>query len=77
MALNIAVIRDHLAMAERHVASGNRVIMRQKELITELDTDGHDVTEAIALLIRFEDLLALHLADRDRLADELKSAEHK
>lgn len=71
MALNIAMLRDHLVMADRHVATGNRVVTRQRQL----ETDGHDTREALALLARFEDLLALHVADRDRMIDELKSAE--
>ena len=72
---HIAALKDHLALANRHVASGNRGVARQKQLIEELETDGHDTREALSLLARFEDLLALHLTDRDRLFDELKSAE--
>ena len=62
MALSIAILQDHLAMAERHIAIGNRVIIRQRQLIDELDADGHDITAAQSLLARFEDLQALHLA---------------
>jgi len=61
-------------MANRHIASGNRVVIRQRQLIDELEADGHDTREAVALLARFEGLLALHLADRDRMFDELRSA---
>jgi len=61
-------------MANRHIASGTRVIIRQRQLIDELEADGHDTREALALLARFEDMLALHLADRDRLFGELKYA---
>ena len=75
MALKIAILRDHLAMASRHVASGNRVIVRQKQLIVELESDGHDTSVALSLLALFEDLQSLHLADRDRLIKELRSAE--
>ena len=58
--LNKASLRDHLAMANRHIAAGNRVVTRQRQLITELEADGHDTREVPALLARFEDLLALH-----------------
>jgi hypothetical protein len=68
------MLRDNLAMDDRHIASGNRVVTRQRQLIDELKADGHDTREALALLARFEDMLALHLSDRDRLIDELKSA---
>lgn len=74
MSLNIAILREHLAMANRHIASGNRVVIRQRELIAELKSDGHDTKDAVALLVQFEELLALHLSDRDRLFDELRSA---
>jgi hypothetical protein len=75
MALNIAMLKDHLAMANRHLASGNLVVTRQRQLIAKLEADSHDTREALALLARFEDLLAQHLAHRDSLVDELKSAE--
>lgn len=75
MASNVALLRDHLAMANRHVADGNRLVTRQRQLIIKLETDGHDTREALALLARFEDLLKEHLGHRDRLVDELKSAE--
>ena len=47
----------------------------QRQLITELEADGNDTREALALLARFEDLRAVHLSDRDRLIDEIRSAE--
>ena len=74
MALNIAILQDHLAMAERHVASGNRVITR-RQLINQLEAGGHDTALAQSLLARFEGSQALHLADRDRLINELSSAQ--
>jgi hypothetical protein len=74
MALDSAMVKDHLAMANRHIVTGNRVITRQRQLIDELEADGHDTRQALALLAQFENLQALHLADRDRLIDELNSA---
>ena len=75
MAFNIAILQDYLAMAERHIASGNRVITRQRQLINQLEADGHDIRAARSLLARFEDLQASHLADRDRLIKEISSAQ--
>jgi len=71
----MAILRDHLAMADRHIATGNRVVTSQRELISELEADGHDTEKALALLARFEDSLELHLAVRDRLIDQVRSAE--
>ncbi len=75
MALNIAILQDHLAMAERHIASGNRVITRQRQLINQLEADGHDIRAAQLLLARFEDLQAWRLSHRDRLINEINSAQ--
>lgn len=44
------MIADHLAQAERHVAEGQAHIKRQRELIVELQRDGHDTREAQRLL---------------------------
>jgi len=72
--LRVAALGDYLAMADRHVASGNRVVIKQRQLVDELAHDGHDTREAVALLARFEDLLAIFLSDRDRLMHELNLA---
>jgi hypothetical protein len=66
-----AMIADHLAMAERHVAQGEGHVARQRELVAQLERDGHDTDSSLQLLNQFEDLLAIHIADRDRLKAEL------
>ncbi len=68
-----ARLREDLALAERHVADGERVVARQRAIVAELERDGHDATAAQArqLLAQFEELLALHVGDRDRLRREL------
>ena len=68
------MIADHLAQAERHVAEGQAHIKRQRELIVELQRDGHDTREAQRLLDTFIALEAAHTADRDRLRGELAKA---
>jgi hypothetical protein len=68
------MVLDHLQQAERHVAEGERHLARQKEIVAELPGDGHDARAARALLAQFEDLLALHIADRDRIRAELVTA---
>ena len=65
------MIEDHLAQAERHVAEGERHVAEQRARVHELDRDGHDTTESLLLLGRFEELQELHVADRDRLRKEL------
>ncbi len=62
---------DDLALAERHVGQGFGIIARQRELIAALKRGGHATEDALNLLADFEDIQALHVADRDRLRKEL------
>jgi len=56
-----------LVIAERHVLEGARHIERQKQIIAELERDGHDATTGHNTLAVFEEAQQLHIADRDRL----------
>ncbi len=69
--MDSAMLFDHLARAERQVAEGERHVATQRELVAKLGRDGHDTEQARLLLKQFEDLLALHVADRDRLLREV------
>lgn len=69
--METAVLLEHLAQAERHVRQGAEHIRRQREIIAELEGHGHDSTAAKKLLTQFEEMQALHIADRDRLKSEL------
>ncbi len=66
-----AMVERHLAQAERHVAEGERHIARQRQIVVELESDGHDLEAARDLLAQFETMQAMHVADRDRLRGEL------
>lgn len=65
------MIVDHLALAERHVTDGERCVAEQRARIARVGRDGHDTTESILLLGQFQEVLELHVADRDRLRKEL------
>jgi hypothetical protein len=65
------MIEDHLAMAERHVIAGDRCVDEQRARVATLERDGHDTTESLLLLGRFQEVQELHVADRDRLRKEL------
>ena len=67
------MIERHLAQAEVHVAQGERHIARQKEVLAELERDGHEeaAISARELLATFELTQESHVADRDRLRAEL------
>jgi hypothetical protein len=65
------MLENHLAQAERHVALGHEHVQNQRVLIVKLARDGHDTTMARKLLSQFEEIQRSHIADRDRLKDEL------
>ncbi len=64
-------IERHLALAERHVSEGERHVARQREIVAKLADDGRDLVHARELLAIFETLYASHVADRDRLRQQL------
>jgi hypothetical protein len=70
--MELAMILEHLAMAERHVTEGEQRIDKQRALIARLQHDGHNTDAALALLERFQELLTMQKADRERLQAELK-----
>jgi hypothetical protein len=69
--MNRAMLKDHLAAAERHVAEAERQVAHQREVLARLERDGHDTAPATPLLEQFEEVLAIRVAYRDRLRDEL------
>jgi hypothetical protein len=69
------MIKRHFEQAERHVALGKKHIARQREIVAELERDGHDTRSARSLLSQFEELQKMHVADRDRHRDMLKIPE--
>jgi hypothetical protein len=66
-----AMLADTLAAAERHLAEAGRQVANQRDLVAALERDGHDADQPTQLLEHFEEVLAMHLADRDRLRKEL------
>jgi hypothetical protein len=69
-----ATIEEHLEQARRHVAEGEEHVARQQQIVDELERDGHDTTQAREVLKVFEETLATHVADQERLEQELASA---
>jgi hypothetical protein len=62
---------QRLAQAEGYMAMSKGHIASQRTFAAGLLRDGHDASQALALLLRFEELQQLHIADRDRLREEL------
>ena len=69
--MNSGIVQDHLAQCERHVLQGEQHVARQRQIVAELDAEGHDATYARALLRQFQIMLALRVAERDRLRREV------
>jgi hypothetical protein len=65
------MVEQHLAQAERHIAQGESHIARQREIILDLASGGHDLKQAKVLLAQFENMQSSHSADRDRIRAEL------
>jgi len=69
--MDIAIKQSYLAQAEEHVAQGEKHIARQRGIIAQIERRGDDSQRARELLRLFEDTQKLHIADRDRLRQEL------
>jgi hypothetical protein len=65
------MLKDDLARAERQVTASEQHIARQRQIVAERNQEGFDLGEARRLLQLFEQLLTLHIAERDRLRKEL------
>lgn len=68
-----AMLERHLAMADRHVTDGDRIIDRQRDLTLELSQDGHHhlAGDAQQLLALFEGIQISFVNDRDRMRSML------
>jgi hypothetical protein len=67
--------RQHLELANKHVAGGERRVEAQTALLAKLKRDGHDTTQAIAFLEQLERTLALQVQTRERIVGELGRAD--
>jgi hypothetical protein len=63
--------RQHLELANKHVADGQKRVDAQLLLIARLTRDGHDTGQANSLLQQFEQTLALQIETRERIIQEL------
>jgi len=66
-----ATLERELSRAEAHVANGQARLAQQREIIAELDREGHDTAPAKDVLASFERTQAMHIANRDRIAGKL------
>ena len=64
-------LKQHLEDAELRVQRAQRRLDRQREAIAALERADRDTTKAKRYLRILEKALAIHVADRDRLAKRL------
>ena len=65
------ILERQLTKAEEQVAIAAQNVARQRELVAQLERDGHDASQAQKMLEQFLKQQALHIADHDRLIKEL------
>ena len=65
---------ERLAIAERLVAHGKKIIDRQRALIARLEIRGLDTAPARYLLARLEEAQTMHESDYQRLLEASKEA---
>jgi hypothetical protein len=65
------LLEKSLAEAERRIPEAERHVANQLEFVERLERDGRDPSQALQLLQQFEEVLAIHMADRDRLRRQL------
>ncbi|WFU42106.1 hypothetical protein QA640_06325 [Bradyrhizobium sp. CB82] len=70
--MDLRLIRQHLAEAERHLALSDRCIARQIEIIDELDRDGHATELAHELLATYRAVHAKYLVHVQTIRKELE-----
>jgi hypothetical protein len=68
----LATTLEHLELAQWRVASGSRLIRRQREMLLHLERDGEPVVEAKMRLLEFEQSQLARIAHRDRIAATLE-----
>ncbi len=65
---------QRLALAERHVSDGRRIVARQRAFIASRKEAGHDTRDAEALLDQFERTLEIFEEDHLYIRAELENS---
>ena len=71
--MNLATIKQHLELAEAHLAAVRRQIARQRRIILDLEGAGQDTTEVRRLLTELETAQALHITHQEKILSVLET----
>ena len=66
-------IQRYLDQTEKHLATSDKLVEDQKALIALLEERGYDTARSKTALAHLEEMRRLHVADRDRLLQALRS----
>jgi hypothetical protein len=67
------VLLSNLAATEQQILNGDRHLVSQRELIHKLERAGYDKTQAETLLGTLKETQNLHMKERERLRNLLRS----
>jgi hypothetical protein len=71
-----SMLLDHLAQVERHIRDGERHLLRQREIVDELERHGRGNSQttkmARDILVSFEMAQSSHLSDWAHLQQALR-----
>lgn len=70
-------LAERLAKAEGRVTRAKWIVAQQIELIERLKDIGRDTTEESGLLRAFQELLVMHIDERDRVREQLHLVSEK
>jgi uncharacterized protein (UPF0335 family) len=68
-----SLLQRHSARVEQRIAESEKIIARYKAIAAQQESAGFRTKAARELIAQFEQLLAMQIADRDRLPDKLGS----
>ena len=73
------MLRRHLELAEGHVARGRTNLVRQRQIVAELERDHHDnlAEGARKVLAAFEDIQNMHLRICNLIVAEIADSERQ
>jgi recombinational DNA repair ATPase RecF len=64
------LLEDHLSAVERQLVEVGRNVTNQRELVSQLEREGHDTDSPKRQLEQLEEVLTMHIAARDRIRKE-------
>ena len=71
------MLRRHLELAREHVALGQKLVERQRQLVADLQHDGHPSEIARKMLAVFENVQKMHVENRDMILSEIADTERR